>query len=104
MAYDAESDADVALRLRAGSPEHPHISAYVAATGERIAGSRGPRIGGATAATLAAALNLPGVSTAGSGDSAAEVEDLLRDCHAVGKVETVHGAQVVTEPRIERRR
>ncbi len=35
--------------------------------------------------------------------SAVEVEDLFRDCHVVGEVETVYGAQVVTEPGVEGR-
>ena len=30
-----------------------------------------------------------------------EVENLFWDCHAVSEVETVYGAQVVTEPGIE---
>lgn len=32
-----------------------------------------------------------------------EVEDLFGDCHAVGEVETVYGAQVVAEPGVEGR-
>src|SRR4051794_35070570 len=35
--------------------------------------------------------------------SAPKVENLLRQCHAVGEIETVYGQQVATEPGVEGR-